>query len=156
MYWNTHFFPSLSTSHILTSTLKSFCCLLILGNIITFHPKQFKTFNKHHRYNIFEKFSSFIAFRLWPHAALPRDTNNRGRFFYLPYIIPIECLHWYSFHKLGFKIAPVVLLCPNMHLLVEDVMYVSQDEIPMSGGYVAYQLRCAWCMGLPRGLMNKY
>ena len=34
------------------------------------------------------------------------DTNNKGRYFYSPYLSSRGCLHWYRFHKSGFKRTP--------------------------------------------------
>ena len=64
--------------------------------------------------------------------ATTRDTNNKERYFYLPYVNSRICMNWYRFHQSGFKITPVVFPFPNMQVLVEDAIYVSQVEIPMS------------------------
>ena len=53
-----------------------------------------------------------------------------------------------------FKSTPVVLPCPTMQGLVEDVIYVSQGGLPMSRGDAAYQWICAWRLSLPHGLIN--
>ena len=42
-----------------------------------------------------------------------------------------------------------------MHVLVEDVMYVSQGGLLMSGGCAVYQLSWAWCLILPCSLVNQ-
>ena len=65
-------------------------------------------------------------------------------------------MHCYRFHESGFKINPVVLPFSTMQVLVENSMYVSQDVLPMSGGYAAYQWIWAWCLSLPHGLISQY
>ena len=52
------------------------------------------------------------------------------------------CLHWYIFHKSGFKSTPVVLPYPAMHLLVEELMNVSQGESQFYGGDDDQQWSC--------------
>ena len=43
----------------------------------------------------------------------------------------------------------------TMQVLVEDVMYVSQGGITMSGGDALYYWSCSWCMRLPHGMINQ-
>ena len=73
----------------------------------------------------------FHAFDPHQHAAPTRDTKNKG-FFSLHPFRSIGYLNWYRFRKSEFKINPVVLTFPNMHGLVEDMMYVSQGEMLIS------------------------
>ena len=46
-------------------------------------------------------------------------------------------------------------MIPTMQGLVEDVMYVYQGEIPMSGVDDVYQWMCACRLILPRSLINQ-
>ena len=47
-------------------------------------------------------------------------------------------------------------MLPTMQGLVEDVIYVSQGGIPISGGDAAYQWNCAWHLIIPHGLINQF
>ena len=71
-----------------------------------------------------------------------RDTNDKERCFYPPYVRSRGCMYLYRFHKSGFKRTPVVLMCPTVQGLVEDVMYVSQGKIPIYEGGATYQWSC--------------
>ena len=44
------------------------------------------------------------------------------------------CLNCYKLQKLGIKSPWFVLTCPNVQVLLEDVMNIYQGEILMSGG----------------------
>ena len=44
-------------------------------------------------------------------------------------------MHWFMFHKSGFKSTHIVLLHPNMKGLMKDLMKIYQTDIPMSIGY---------------------
>ena len=73
------------------------------------------------------KFSFFV----FGHTRLQFVTLTTMEVFYLLSLRSIACLHWFKFHKSGFKSTLVVLPCPTMQVLVEDVVYVSQCGIPM-------------------------
>ena len=44
----------------------------------------------------------------------------------------------------------------TIHELVEDKIYVSHGEVPMSGGDAVYQQICAWRLILTQGLINQW
>ena len=50
--------------------------------------------------------------------------------FYHPSVRSIVFLHWFRFHQWGLK-PPALSILPTMQVLVEDVMHISQDKIPM-------------------------
>ena len=57
--------------------------------------------------------------------------------------------------EIRFKIAQVVLPFPTMQGLLEDGMYVSSGDIPVSVGCVVYWWSCAWYLRLTHGLINQ-
>ena len=65
------------------------------------------------------------------HVAPMCDIDNKG-IFYLPSVMSIGCMYWYRSHRQGLK-APALSMLPTMQILVEDLMYVSQVEMPISG-----------------------
>ena len=58
-------------------------------------------------------------------------------------------------HKSGFKIIPVILPCPTMQELLEDVVYVTLGDIPLSGGDTAYQWSCVYRLSLTFSIINQ-
>ena len=49
--------------------------------------------------------------------------------FYPQFLSSIVCLHWFRLQISGFKITHPIVQC-----LVEEVMYISQCEMKISGG----------------------
>ena len=63
---------------------------------------------------------------------------QEGKVFYLPYFRSRVCLNWYRFQQKNLK-EPAPSILPTILGLGEDVIYVSQGQIPMSGGDTTYQ-----------------